>query len=360
MNSLNKFLNKNGKVFLSVLLAAIMLFSLSACKNEESDLVFGSPIDDSSNTSSMVFIDDDRQEDDQTVSGGSQGGTQQGGLQGGTQQGGTQQGGTNNNGTVGTGSAKPVSLSSIPAYSGKPYVVINNNAPNFSKSELTTKGYEKYSNLDKLGRCGVALASVGKDTMPTSDRGSLSYEPTGWIQASYDCVPGRYLYNRSHLIGWQLSAENDNEKNLITGTKFLNNYGMLPFENMIADYIKETGNHVAYRVTPIYSGNNLLANGVQMEAYSVEDNGKGICFNVYCYNVQDGVTINYKDGSSYETNPSSDKPVITDSTPCYTTRTGTKYHSTKDCSGLKNASAIFNSTVGEATANGLSKCAKCY
>ena len=356
-----KFLLGKNKTLIALLLTLAMLFGLAACGNTDDVSSNSSKIDTSSNTTSLVFVDDDdRETGDNTISSGSQGGTVSNGSVGGTVSLPQGNGGTNSNGTVGSGVSKPVSLSNIPAYSGNPYVVINNNVPNFSKAELTTKGYEKYSNLDSLGRCGVAIASVGKDTMPTGDRGSLSYEPTGWIQASYDCVPGRFLYNRSHLIGWQLSAENNNEKNLITGTKFLNNYGMLPFENMVADYIKDTGNHVAYRVTPIYSGNNLLANGVQMEAFSVEDNGKGICFNVYCYNVQDGITINYATGASYETNPSPDVPVINDTTPCYITKTGSKYHSSKECSGLKNAKTIIDSTVGEAKGKNLSPCAICY
>ena len=170
--------------------------------------------------------------------------------------------------------SQPVAVSKIPTYSGKPYVVINNNQPSFSAGELTTTGYETYSNLDELGRCGMAIASVGKDTMPKAgeERGSISsIKPSGWQQATYDNISGKYLYNRCHLIGWQLSAENANRGNLITGTKYLNIEGMLPFENMVADYIKETGNHVAYRIVPIYEGNNLLASGVQMEAYSIED-----------------------------------------------------------------------------------------
>lgn len=202
---------------------------------------------------------------------------------------------------VGTGSASAVKISNIPAYSGKAYVVINNNQPNFSSSELTTVGYEKYSSLDSLGRCGVALASCGEEIMPADgeERGSISsIKPSGWVQAKYSNVSGGYLYNRCHLIGWQLSAENANNKNLITGTRYMNTEGMLPFENMVADYINETGNHVAYRITPVYDGNNLVASGVQMEAYSVEDDGEGICFNVYCYNVQPGVKINYATGAS--------------------------------------------------------------
>ena len=193
--------------------------------------------------------------------------------------------------------AKP---SNIPNYSGTPYIIINNNEPYFSSKQLKST-YEKYSNLDSLGRCGIAIAVCGKETMPKEDekRGSISHiKPTGWIQAKYDNISGIYLYNRCHLIGWQLSAENANRKNIITGTRYMNVQGMLPFENMVADYIKETGNRVAYRVTPIYKGDNLLANGVQMEAYSIEDKGDGICFNVYCYNVQPQITINYKTGES--------------------------------------------------------------
>jgi len=203
--------------------------------------------------------------------------------------------------SVGTGSASPANLSNIPAFSGKAYTYINGNQPNFSSSELTTKGYEKYSNLDSLGRCGVAIASCGKEIMPASgeERGSISsVKPSGWNQAKYDGVSGGWLWNRCHLIGWQLSAENANRQNLITGTRYMNINGMLVFENMVADYITETENHVAYRVTPIFENSNLLASGVQIEAYSIEDQGDGICFNVFCYNVQPGIDINYADGSS--------------------------------------------------------------
>lgn len=203
--------------------------------------------------------------------------------------------------SVGGGTAKPVDLSSIPAYSGNAYVTINGNKPSFSSAELTTKGYEKYSPLDSLKRCGVAIASCGKEIMPgaNEERGSISsIYPSGWNQAKYDGISGGWLWNRCHLIGWQLSAENANRENLITGTRYMNISGMLPFENMVADYIRETGNHVAYRITPIYDGNNLVCSGVQMEAYSIEDSGDGVEFNVYCYNVQPGIKINYADGSS--------------------------------------------------------------
>ena len=190
-----------------------------------------------------------------------------------------------------------VDPSSLPKYSGSPFVVVNNNEPVFP--EITVISYEHYSDLDYLGRCGAAQACIGKDLMPTEKRDSIGMvKPTGWHTVKYDNVDGKYLYNRCHLIGYQLTAENANEKNLITGTRYLNVDGMLPFENLTADYIKETGNHVMYRVTPIFEGNNLLASGVQMEGYSVEDNGDGICFNVYCYNVQPGIIIDYSDGSS--------------------------------------------------------------
>ena len=202
--------------------------------------------------------------------------------------------------SVGDDNSKAV-LSEIPEYSGTPYVVINDNVPSFNKYELTTKGYETYASLDSLGRCGGAVASCGREIMPKpgEERGSISaVKPSGWVQAQYDCVSGKYLYNRCHLIGWQLSAENANKRNLITGTRYMNTEGMLPFENMVADYIKETNNHVAYRITPIYDGNDLVAKGVQMEAYSIEDEGEGICFNVFCYNVQPGVEIDYTTGRS--------------------------------------------------------------
>ena len=194
---------------------------------------------------------------------------------------------------------KKQELSNIPNYTNAAYIVINNNIPFFNDSDLTTNSYESYSNLDELGRCGVAKASIGKDLMPTEERESIgSIKPTGWHTVKYNGIDGNYLYNRCHLIGYQLTAENANEKNLITGTRYLNVQGMLPFENMVADYIEETENHVLYRVTPIFEGDNLLASGVLMEAKSVEDNGKGIQFNVYCYNVQPGITINYATGES--------------------------------------------------------------
>lgn len=190
-------------------------------------------------------------------------------------------------------------LNSIPEYSGSPYVEINNNKPFFTKEDLTTKSFEKYSDLDSLGRVGVAFANIGQDIMPKEKRGNIYHiKPTGWHSVKYKIVDGESLYNRCHLIGFQLSAENANEKNLMTGTRYLNVEGMLPFENMVADYVKETNNHVLYRVTPIFTGNNLVADGVLMEGKSVEDNGKGISFNVFVYNVQPGITIDYSTGES--------------------------------------------------------------
>ena len=167
------------------------------------------------------------------------------------------------------------------------------------QNEITKESFESYGELDELSRCTECIASIGKDLMPTEERGKIgSIKPTGWNYAKYDFVDGKYLYNRCHLIGFQLTGENANEKNLITGTRYLNVKGMLPFENMVADYVRETDNHVMYRVTPVFEEDNLLASGVLMEAYSVEDDGNGIEFCVYCYNVQPGVTIDYKTGSS--------------------------------------------------------------
>lgn len=192
-----------------------------------------------------------------------------------------------------------ISLSNIPEYSGKPYVSINNNIPFFEEADLKTNSYEKYSDLDSLNRCGVVIANIGKDLMPTEERDAIGVvKPTGWQTVKYNGIDGNYLYNRCHLIGFQLTGENANKKNLITGTRYMNVEGMLPFENMVAEYIEETNNHVLYRVTPIFNGDNLLASGVLIEAKSVEDNGKGIQFNVYCYNVQPGIEIDYQTGES--------------------------------------------------------------
>ena len=189
------------------------------------------------------------------------------------------------------------SVEYVPDFSGEPYVFIGNSKPDFENT--TTNSYETYAPLDELGRCGTAEACVGIDLMPTEERGSIgSVKPSGWQSAKYDCVDGKYLYNRCHLIGYQLSGENANKQNLITGTRYMNVDGMLPFENMVADYVKETENHVLYRVTPFFEGENLVASGVQLEAKSVEDQGEGVCFNVYVYNCQPGVVIDYATGES--------------------------------------------------------------
>ena len=196
-------------------------------------------------------------------------------------------------------------LASVPEFTDSPFVYINENKPNFTEEDYKTSVFENYSELDSLGRCGVAFANICKEIMPTEARGEIGMvKPSGWKLAKYDIVDGKYLYNRCHLIGYQLAGENANEKNLITGTRYLNVQGMLPFENEVANYIKNQkkneDKHVLYRVTPIFENTNLVASGVQMEAYSVEDNGAGVCFNVYVYNVQPGIEINYANGESYK------------------------------------------------------------
>ena len=190
-------------------------------------------------------------------------------------------------------------LDTIPEFDNNPYVVLNENKPEFLDEDMKKDIFEQYSKLDYLGRCGPAYAKIGIETMPTEEREEIGQiKPSGWQTVKYDIVEGKYLYNRCHLIGFQLAGENANEKNLITGTRYMNVEGMLPFENMIAEYVKTTNNHVLYRVTPIYEEENLIASGVQMEAKSVEDNGKTICFNIYVYNAQPGIIIDYSDGYS--------------------------------------------------------------
>ena len=194
-----------------------------------------------------------------------------------------------------------VSIEEIPPYSGEAYVAVNGNVPFFVEEEYTTESYEFYSELDELGRCGMTMACIGVDIMPTEERGNIgSVKPSGWQSVKYDCVEGKYLYNRCHLIGFQLAGENANKRNLITGTRYLNIEGMLPFEDMVADYVKETENHVLYRVTPIFNGDDLVAEGVLMEGWSVEDSGESICFCIYAYNAQPGIVIDYATGDSHE------------------------------------------------------------
>ena len=266
------------------------------------------------------------------------------------------------------------SVASLPAFSNSPFIEINNNVPEFETYEIqeATTSYETYSQLDSLGRCQEAQASIGQDLMPTEDRESLSaVTPSGWDNERYSCVDGGWIYNRSHLIGFQLTGEQANALNLITGTRYMNVEGMLPFENQVANYVKSTGNHVLYEVTPIYEGDNLVASGVQMEAYSVEDQGQGVQFNVYCYNVQPGININYANGDTQgtescvlsESNNSNQNTSTPAPTPeangqtVYVSRTGSKYHSNPNCSNMKNPSSM---TMEEAQAKGLEACKKCY
>lgn len=195
-------------------------------------------------------------------------------------------------------------LEDIPEYSGEPYTAVNDNVPFFDRTDLSTESFEYYSDLDELGRCRTACANVGTDIMPVKEREGIGQiKPSGWHTVKYENIDGNYLYNRCHLIGYQLSAENANEKNLITGTRYLNVSGMLPFENMVADYVKETENHVLYRVTPVFENDDLVARGVLMEGWSVEDDGDGICFNVFAYNVQPDIVIDYASGESRQGEP---------------------------------------------------------
>lgn len=260
-------------------------------------------------------------------------------------------------------------LSNIPDYDGKAYVELNGNVPEFSESEKTySESFEEYGKLDSLGRCTYAVSCIGKDLMPTEKRGSIgSVKPSGWHISKYDFVDGKYLYNRCHLIGYQLTAENANERNLITGTRYLNVEGMLPFENDVADYIEITNNHVYYKVTPIFEGNNLVANGVQMQAYSVEDNGQGISFNVYCYNVQPGVAIDYATGDNQAVASSSASVTSTSSDvtdkKTYIVNTKIKKFHNPDCDGVKKMSSSnkkkYKGTRDSLISNGYSPCQKC-
>ena len=266
-------------------------------------------------------------------------------------------------------------LSSIPEYNGSPYVAVNDNNPYFTESDYTTESFEKYASLDSLGRCGVAYANIGKDIMPTEERGSIGMvKPSGWHSIRYENVEGKYLYNRCHLIGYQLSAENANTSNLITGTRYLNIQGMLPFENMVADYVKATNNHVLYRVTPIFEGDNLLASGVLMEGYSVEDNGDGICYNVYCYNVQPGIKIDYATGDSeaedgsvpYGSSAVVNKPTQQNnnsSSTTYIANKNTKKFHYPTCSSVgqmkENNKKYLNCSRDQAIQQGYDPCGRC-
>lgn len=247
-------------------------------------------------------------------------------------------------------------MSQVPTYNGNAYVEVNQNKPFFEEYELIGASFEYYSNLDVLGRCSVCMVSVSTDIMPTDNRESISsVTPTGWANKQYDIVEGKYLYNRCHLIGYQLTGENANKRNLITGTRYLNVEGMLPFENLIDDYIEITQNHVMYRVTPIFSGENLVADGVLMEAYSVEDGGQGISFCIYCYNVQPQVKIDYLTGNSELLKVEEGFLEQEETGMVYRTPSGKKYHSDPECGG-KNSKPT---TVEDAENAHLTPCEKC-
>ncbi len=260
-------------------------------------------------------------------------------------------------------------VAEVPDYEGEPYVVLNDNEPDFAEAELTTEAYEDYSSLDALGRCGEAEACIGEELMPTGERESISsVKPTGWVNEKYDSVDGGYLYNRCHLIGYQLSGENANEENLITGTRYMNVEGMLPFEDMVADYVHETDNHVMYRVTPVFEGDDLVASGVQMEAESVEDDGEGVSFNVYVYNVQPDITIDYATGENWETpenetagNPSSGD---TSGQQTYILNTNTRKFHLPDCSGAADIKGKnreeYTGTREKLTSQGYEPCGRCH
>lgn len=260
-------------------------------------------------------------------------------------------------------------IEDVPEYSGEPYVEINDNQPEFEEQELVTVSYEEYSELDGLGRCQEARACIGEDIMPTEERESISQvKPTGWENKEYDNVDGGYLYNRCHLIGYQLSGENANEENLITGTRYMNTEGMLPFENMVAEYVHETDNHVMYRVTPVFEGDDLVASGVQMEAQSVEDDGEGICFNIYVYNVQPDITIDYSTGDNWlsesgaDTSGSGTDSAAEEEHTYILNKNTHKFHDT-DCSGAKDIKEKnreeYTGTREELIEDGYEPCGRC-
>lgn len=276
-------------------------------------------------------------------------------------------------------------ISTIEAYSGNAFAVVNDNKPYFNDSDLVINAFEKYSKLDTKGRCGVAYANICKELMPTEERGSIGpVKPSGWHTVKYnDYISDNYLYNRCHLIAFCLAGENANEKNLITGTRYMNVEGMLPFEEQVASYVERTNNHVLYRVTPIFEGDNLIASGVLMEAKSVEDDGAGIEFCVYCYNVQPNIVIDYTNGDSRVADDAvpishhlhshtSDNGGVqsrsnnvtvpddnqqTEAGVWVPIHGGTKYHSRSWCSRMKDPKQVSLET---AIANGYTPCSKCY
>lgn len=285
--------------------------------------------------------------------------------------------------TVNSGVGRSASVSSenyiasvddVPDFDGETaYVEIRDNVPDFDESDLVTTSYEEYAGLDALNRCGTATACVGQDIMPTEERGRIGQiKPSGWHTVKYDIVDGKYLYNRCHLIGYQLTGENANEENLITGTRYLNIEGMLPFENLIADYVRETGNHVLYRVTPVFEGDNLLSRGVHMEAFSVEDDGEGVCFNVYAYNAQPGIFVDYATGESalgdqtskVPDNDGDENKGTTDTErTAYILNTNTKKIHLPDCSSVgdmkQRNKKVTSETKEELIRQGYTGCQRC-
>ena len=258
----------------------------------------------------------------------------------------------------------PAAEKPLPAYSGDPWVEVNGNRPDFDTSQLDGCSFETYAPLDALGRCGAAYACVGQDLMPTEERGPIGQvKPSGWQLAKYDCVDGKYLYNRCHLIGYQLTGENANEQNLITGTRYLNVEGMLPFENQVADHVRRTGGHVLYRVTPDFQGTELVARGVWMEALSLEDGGAGVCFSVYVYNVQPGITIDYATGESHLTEADTGGGGAGDTAFTYILNTRSMKFHDPGCSGAADIKAenrqLYTGSREELIAQGYSPCGQC-
>ncbi len=271
---------------------------------------------------------------------------------------------------VGSSGGQTVTPDSIPAYMDAAYVAVNDNTPYFSdEDKQRTDPFETYSELDELGRCGVAYANICTELMPVEERGEIGQiKPSGWQTVKYDCVEGKYLYNRCHLIGFQLAGENANAKNLITGTRYLNIQGMLPFENLVADYVKETEHHVLYRVTPLFEDEDLVASGVLMEGWSVEDDGEGVCFCVYAYNVQPGVTIDYATGASRLSEQAGSAGESSDSTSSageqeYVLNTNSRKFHLPDCSGAATISEAnrqeYTGSRDDLIAEGYEPCGRC-
>lgn len=257
-------------------------------------------------------------------------------------------------------------FAAVPAFTDKAFVNVNDGKPFFTESDYTTEAFERYAALDSLGRCGITFANVCKELMPTEERGSISgVKPSGWHTVKYDIVDGKYLYNRCHLIGYQLTGENANRQNLITGTRYLNIQGMLPYENMVADYVKETGNHVLYRATPIFHGDELVARGVLLEGYSVEDNGEGISFCVYCYNNQPGIAIEYATGESRLSDTTAQTPTegeTEESTTYILNVSGKKFHlpTCSSVSSMKEENKrTYTGTREDLIEDGYSPCGAC-